>query len=336
MRYAIYLGGVCALIYLWAVFVSGGDYTPWHLHPRTPDASVLFLGDVMLARDIERRILHDASPHPFAYTGELFAPYTYVVGNFEAAIPETHQPTPNFGYQFSVRPDVAELLSQYGVTHLGLANNHTGDFGSRAITNTETTLASLGLTPFGHPYEQITESHQATMQVGNHTLHIIALNLTVSDSQLTSAVEMLASLPSDDIAVLYIHWGVEYEPTHSSAQQSAATVLADAGADVIIGHHPHVVQDIARIDDTIVFYSLGNFIFDQYFSDAVQEGLAVGLHAHNDEVMLTLHPTASKETRSAPRALAGEARLDSLEELAVRSDPQLRARIQDGVLPLRE
>ena len=78
------------------------------------------------------------------------------------------------------------------------------------------------------------------------------------------------------LVIIFPHWGNEYQTTHSSNQEKLAKEWIGAGADLIIGSHPHVVQDAQIIDKKLVIYSLGNFVFDQYFSDETQTGLIVG------------------------------------------------------------
>ncbi len=77
--------------------------------------------------------------------------------------------------------------------------------------------------------------------------------------------------------VVNIHWGTEYEHEYNTTQSITAHALSDSGADVIIGHHPHVVQGLEIYKNKLIFYSLGNFIFDQYFSSDTQTGLSLGL-----------------------------------------------------------
>ncbi len=93
--------------------------------------------------------------------------------------------------------------------------------------------------------------------------------------KMLETVRDLAS--SSDYVVVNIHWGIEYQSKHGQIQQDLAHKLVDAGADAIIGHHPHVVQGSEVYKGKPIFYSLGNFIFDQYFSVETQRGLAVGL-----------------------------------------------------------
>src|SRR5690606_37322647 len=89
-------------------------------------------------------------------------------------------------------------------------------------------------------------------------------------------------------------------PTHTTVQESLAHILIERGIDAVVGHHPHVVQDIAIYKGAPIFYSLGNFIFDQYFSSEVQEGALLEVHIENTSVVFRVIPIESHDVRSQP------------------------------------
>ena len=89
-------------------------------------------------------------------------------------------------------------------------------------------------------------------------------------------VDLLVDHRQDhDLMVVYAHWGNEYEPVARDATRSLARSFVDAGADVVIGSHPHVMQDVEEYRGKRIYYSLGNMVFDQYFSEEVREGMLV-------------------------------------------------------------
>lgn len=94
--------------------------------------------------------------------------------------------------------------------------------------------------------------------------------------------------PVDEYWVICIHWGEEYLPGASDEQRGLAQALSRAGFDLILGHHPHVVQPVARVASTLVLYSQGNFIFDQNFSRPTQQGLAARVTLDDNRVQLFL------------------------------------------------
>jgi hypothetical protein len=103
-----------------------------------------------------------------------------------------------------------------------------------------------------------------------------------------------------DMQIAYVHWGTEYELAHNAAQETLAHVLIDAGADAVIGHHPHVVQDVAFYKDKPIFYSLGNFIFDQYWDTDVQTGLGVRMTIDDGSIAYEAIPFTTAGSRVQP------------------------------------
>ncbi len=120
---------------------------------------------------------------------------------------------------------------------------------------------------------------------------------------------------------------------NSSGQKSLAHKIIEAGADLIIGHHPHVVQNIEIYKGKMIFYSLGNFIFDQYFSKETQESLAVGVEVYPDQLIYRLFPIQSK--LSQPSLAGYKESGEFLEELAERSSSELVEKIKRGIIELK-
>ena len=96
----------------------------------------------------------------------------------------------------------------------------------------------------------------------------------VSDARLENVLERIAEARGRaDVVVVSYHWGDEYQTTSNSSQQKIARSLIDAGTDLVIGHHSHVVQEVEKYKDGWIAYSLGNFVFDQDFSEETMRGL---------------------------------------------------------------
>jgi len=141
---------------------------------------------------------------------------------------------------------------------------------------------------------------------------------------------MVKSSNPDNFLIVSMHWGEEYKLINSPAQQSLAHRIIEAGADLIIGHHPHVVQNIEKYQEKLIFYSLGNFIFDQYFSTETQEGLAVGLEIHPDKLVCRLFPL--QINLSQPVLMQQNKASKFLIQLAKRSDNRLEDEIKSGII----
>jgi poly-gamma-glutamate synthesis protein (capsule biosynthesis protein) len=308
----------------------------WWKEPITSPASatVLFVGDIMLARDVEKRLTVESAGYALSAVKHLFGA-DMVVGNFEASIPSTHKPTENMTFRFSVRPDLSEELSMGGFTHLSLANNHALDFGADGLANTRKILTSQGLQVAGHP-STISTSSVWVENIADEKVVIVNINATYGYPNIDA---VLNALPKDisagGLRVAYIHWGDEYELLHNEDQAEFAYMLIDAGFDLIVGHHPHVVQGIERYRDGLIFYSLGNFIFDQYWRPEVQQGLLLKLTEINEEWQIELKPVESATVRVQPREMVGDGRTMFLADLAARSSRALQGDIAKGVLLLQ-
>ncbi|MEX2341017.1 MAG: CapA family protein [Candidatus Paceibacterota bacterium] len=296
---------------------------------------IVFVGDIMLARSVEKSLLSLPAEHAFLGVKELFKD-TFVVGNFEASVPTVHEPTPNFTFKFSVTPRLLPILTEAGVTHLSLANNHALDYGAAGYRNTVMELRRHELTAFGHPI-LVSSSSISYIELDNKKVAVIAVSNLFTKPSVTEWEPVISEANrSSDLQVVYIHWGNEYELIHSEKQRKFAKELIDAGVDIVVGHHPHVVQDIWRYGDGVVFYSLGNFIFDQYWKDDVLNGLALDM-SFEEHIgwQIRLVPVESKSVRLQPREMVGEEREAFLVGLADRSDPGLADGIMAGVISLQ-
>lgn len=289
-----------------------------------------FTGDIMLGRHVETLLRTNGADYVTKYVDTAFATSSGVVINFESAMSEPHTQTPSGAMRFSVASSSLMPLTLLRVTHASLANNHTLDYGGDGYTNAASVLRSHGITPFGHAttlgstsVTYITQNQQRVAVIGLHTLF-----------RVPTAAEVLALMTEvvaqSDRQVLYVHWGEEYTLVHNTVQERIAAQFVAAGVDLVIGHHPHVTQDIALISGVPVLYSLGNFIFDQYFSVDVEEGYIVDVAFLASSTALQLRPVMS--TRSQPRLMDEANRRQFLERLAARSDTALREQIQAGVL----
>jgi poly-gamma-glutamate synthesis protein (capsule biosynthesis protein) len=254
---------------------------PIAIEPETKNAvTILAVGDIMLGRYVESLSNKNGDNYAFTYFSEFLSGQDLVMGNLEGPIITNHVQTPDFTTSFSFDKKVAETLSTNGFTHLNLANNHTYDRGEQGFLETKTFLEESGIYSFGNPSILNTES-VLVQTVKDIEFAFVGFNEAVSQSfDLEKAVEVIREVKSDNpmaIIVVNIHWGTEYQSLSNEKQQNIAQKLIANGVETIIGHHPHVTQEVAEIEGKTVFYSLGNFIFDQYFSVETQTGLAVNL-----------------------------------------------------------
>ncbi len=286
----------------------------------------------MLARHVETLMNARGAYYPFRGVRDLFAESAAIIGNFEGAIPEQHFQTPGGAMRFSVSAAVAPVLARAGFTHFSLANNHADDYGDVGYRTTRMTLERAGIEVAGNPRTPDV-ADVLTSELDGTTVAILPLYAVVNTPD-AALLERMLTAASDvsDLQVVFIHWGTEYAPEANDAQRTLARMLVDLGADAVIGHHPHVVQDIEEYRNALIFYSLGNFIFDQYWTAAVEEGLTLTLSIVDGKARYALIPVTSSETPSAPRPMNRVERGQFLAELADKSEESLQKAILSGVI----
>ncbi len=217
-----------------------------------------------------------AGENPLAGVAHLLSAADIAIVNVETAIGTTGTPADKT-YVFRADPALAPALADAGVDVATLANNHALDFGPDALVRTRDLLAEAGVATVGAGPDAATAYAPHVITVEGHTVAVVGLSrvlptlawaATGSRPGLASAYDIdravaavSAAAQVADHVVVTIHWGRERWICPDGAQQTLARALADAGADVIAGHHPHVLQGIETIGDTLVAHSLGNLVF---------------------------------------------------------------------------
>lgn len=293
------------------------------------NTTMLITGDVMLARDVENKMNLFSPLYPFLEVKHVFAAHDYVLINFEGSIPRTHVPTPSMTMRFSVSDKNIHSFSELGVTHASLANNHAQDYGNDGYVNTKALLQQHNVSSFGQPYTLATTSVHI-LETAKKTIAFIGIDLVLSKPTERELQDIFAyATENSDEQYVIVHWGDEYVLFHNAVQEMYAKQFIELGADLVIGHHPHVVQDIQKINDVLVFYSLGNFVFDQYFSKDVQEGMMLSLDI-GTSTTISLLPVTTIGSKTQPREMSSFERSEFLESLAKRSDESIKAAILQG------
>ncbi len=265
--------------------------------------SVIAVGDILLGRGVDR------PAQAFALSTDWLSSADLTLGNLECALtdtPITATATLSHSLPAPVRLyapiQSASWLKKAGFDLLGLANNHSLDAGPDGLRQTAASLQSAGLAVVGAGPTSDQALAAYTYSHNGVRLAILGVNaipippdhaLPAGQSALDGwdmarwdreAVQAAVRLArqSADAVIVSIHWGYEYQFQSDPAQERYAGYLFDAGADVVIGHHPHVVQEpalISRADgrNVLAAYSLGNFAFDQGWAEGTDEGLALRL-----------------------------------------------------------
>lgn len=255
--------------YLFANFTKGESL-------KEEVVSVLNFGDVMLGRSVKKAM--DAGLDPFekiiGTEGNFFKGYDFISINLEGPVSEIEKCPPK-EISFKFAPRDIKLLADHNINIVNMANNHIYDCGLQGVLDTKKYLDSYNIDSFG---SSLVNNQFIVKEVAGKK--VVFMGLSMFSRDVNNLFEIYKNVKKlkieNDFVIINIHWGVEYTKLPTRDQQNIAHNLVDNGADVIIGHHPHVVQSAEIYKNKPIFYSLGNFVFDQPWPDT-KEGIGVGL-----------------------------------------------------------
>jgi len=296
--------------------------------------TVLLVGDIMLDRGVENLIKQNSIYYPFQKISHFLRGIDTVFGNLEGPVVNNPPEFPVNSLKFAFNPEVIKGVSWSNFNLFSLANNHTPDMGKEGLEETKEWLKKYGINFVGDPLSVSSDNLNSSFLRDDITF--LAFNqifpFMEKEEEMIKAIKTVKYLNPDNFLMVSLHWGEEYKLINSPAQQSLAHRIIKAGADLIIGHHPHVVQNIEKYQGKLIYYSLGNFIFDQYFSPDTQEGLAVGLEIHPDRLVCRLFPL--QINLNQPVLMKQNKAREFLIQLANRSDDKLVDEIKGGIIKI--
>lgn len=288
--------------------------------PPPPSPVVLtFVGDIMLDRDVWDRMRQSGADYPFRKIGDLFTGSDVVIANLEGPVTTRGSHSVVGGpLIFTFDPSVTASLKEAGITAVSLANNHTFNQGQAGLDETRANLTAVAIPSFGDP-RKVDAAFVHHLVVHDKTVSLIGWNtIEIADNHLGDLLELVrAEQSANDFVVVMPHWGVEYQQ-QTQRQISQAHQLIDAGADLVIGAHPHVVQGIEHYHEHLIVYSMGNFIFDQYWSVPTQRAIAVRYSLDTDTQTATVIPLQLDHAQ--PTKATGSVRDGILQQLHLNSD----------------
>ncbi|MGE5326733.1 MAG: CapA family protein [Deltaproteobacteria bacterium] len=240
--------------------------------------TLLFAGDVMLSRTVGKKMAaEDNWKYPFEKIGPTLKAADLAFANLESPISDMGK---NKGHLYSFRADprVMEGLDFAGFDVLSLANNHSDDWGALALVDTIDRLRGAGIRPVGAGRNDLEAHYPVILNLHGVRIAFLA-NVDVPPKEATAGLDRpgvawlvpdraLADIrfarPLADLVIVSLHWGIEYMRKPQKSQVELAHKMIDAGADLIVGGHPHVTQPLEEYKGKYIAYSLGNFIFDQH------------------------------------------------------------------------
>lgn len=266
-----------------------------------PALTSLFMGDVIFGRGVQARFAQEKTHMLDALAGMedrfLFGSDVSMI-NLEGPI-TLAAPSSRGSVTFAFSPHVAlPLVKRLRPTLAHVANNHFFDAGEQGMRDTLTVLDNLHIAPVGS-----TASPCAEQTAGGMRVAVCGFDDTNERLDQEQALKMLRSQTADRV-VVSIHWGKEGRTTPTAHQRSLAQLFIDAGADAIIGHHPHVWQSIEVERGVPIIYSLGNLLFDQPDPRA-SSGVAAGVVFRSRDTLLYLFPLHT--TSASPRHMDAHA-----------------------------
>jgi poly-gamma-glutamate synthesis protein (capsule biosynthesis protein) len=263
--------------------------------------TVTVVGDVMLGRRVGAAMAASGDfAAPLRPMAQRLAAADVTIANFEATLSRDGAPTQG-GDSFAADPRVVEGLRLAGVDVLSLANNHVGDWGSRALVRTVRAVREMGLQPVGAGRSLAQARRPAIVDVGGVRVGVLATD-SIGESPAagrdrpgTNRIDMpprtgpldraaLRRVLGDierirrdvDLLLVLPHWGTQYTHVAEPVQRRVGRAMVGAGADLVVGGHPHWVQGVQVVDPergAMVVHSLGNFVFDMDFMRRTQEGV---------------------------------------------------------------
>jgi len=241
------------------------------------DIKILVVGDVMLARTIGQLIKNGKDP--FINVSNFFKEYDLVVANLETNISRAGigDPKPGKLYTFNAPIESIKSLKNSGISMVSLANNHTMDYGTNALIDEMQNLNNGSVKYFGAG-KNISEAFSAkNIILADTTISFIGVNdienwitkvginspgsAYFDINQISNSIQNAKKV--SDVVIALPHWGIEYNLSFTDRQNLLGKELIDNGVDIVIGSHPHVMEPSITYKNKMVYYSMGNFVFDE-------------------------------------------------------------------------
>lgn len=238
--------------------------------PPKPNTTIILTGDIMLGRSVMKTSLAKNDPnYPFEKVSDILQRADIVFGNLENPV-VSGCPLSDSGFKFCADPKMIHGLNFSGIDILNLANNHTKNYGEDGFTQTKNYLIGSGLDYVGN-------NNLVIKKINDIDFGFLGFNFVDNMPNDSNYQLVKDSKEKVDVLIVMVHWGTEYTSDPTNTQKLIANDLVSSGADVIVGSHPHVIQSVDSINNRPIFYSLGNFVFDQQWSEETKKGLVIRL-----------------------------------------------------------
>ena len=281
------------------------------------EVSLVAVGDISYSRGVERIVKKQNDiNYPFLKIHDYLKSADLVFGNLETPITQGSEIS-DFEIIFRSNPGTEQALKQAGFSILSLANNHTPNFGEKGLKDTFNFLENADIKYVGAGQNEQEAYQPAYIEKKGIKFAFLAYNdadvvpayyeasanragtAFMRMDKMTEAVKEAER--KANFVIVSMHAGIEYAEKSNDSQVNFAHAAIDSGADLVLGHHPHVVQTLEHYKSKYIFYSLGNFVFDQPQSKETKEGLAIKIYfAKNGINKISLLPVVV-ENLAQPR-----------------------------------
>lgn len=237
--------------------------------------SIVAVGDIQIGR-------HVMAKYPSGFdlpdiTPSIFKKSEIVFGNLESCLSDSKKPQVKKRYTFKASTSSAHLLDELGFNVLSIANNHCMDFGITAVAETRKALLKNNIKALGAGKSLREAREPIILTTNGNRIGFLAFTADSAKADFMSKSyqgtaplvsklimeDVKALRPVVDVLIVSLHWGIEGVLIPNDKQIELGHELIEAGVNLVIGHHPHVLQSIEWYQDGVIAYSLGNFIFDQ-------------------------------------------------------------------------
>ncbi|MBP9718579.1 CapA family protein [Candidatus Gracilibacteria bacterium] len=306
--------------------------------PENKKITIVATGDILFARYVETQMRkRNDYTWPFKNVATFLNNADITFGNLETPI-LPGKTTPTSSTTFRSDAQSVDGLAYAGYDVISVSNNHTMNFKEGGLLNAIAELNKRNIKPIGGGVNQDAAHAPAIIEVNGKKVAFYAYTDPgipgylgfVKGDQAGIARMDIETVKNDvanakrvaDIVIVSMHAGVEYKHTPTKFQQDFAHAAIDAGASVVIGHHPHVTESVERYGNGVIMYSLGNFVFDQYFSQDVRTGLVAKITLDTNAkpenmVHVEFYPSVTDNLSVQPRILDGEERVKTLEKFGL-------------------
>lgn len=284
-----------------------------NVYAQKQDVRMLFVGDLMLD-ELPGKVIQQGKD-PFAAFQQQFKQADLSFGNLECVVGSSGKKEDK-PFTFLAHPRVLKTVKSH-FSAVSLANNHTGDYGPETFATMLGLLEKEKISYFGGGRDLRSAHTPYLVEKNGHKIAILGY-----DNFFPRSFEALEDRPGvawadadqvafdirnareklgADIVITYPHWGWEHEPHASKHQEELARIMIDAGADAVVGGHPHVTQNIDIYKGKPIFYSLGNFVFNGFHTEESQTGWALELTFSADNKINWIIHVAKLDKNGIPK-----------------------------------